>query len=104
MEVLLRDGPHLLIELKGGLDESRQPHQVLNSFARLIAIDSTPCNAEFERQQIVADDLRREGFGRGYADLRPRVGIEDIVALPSDRGFPRVTDGNNPRPTLPALS
>ncbi|MCG3768264.1 MAG: hypothetical protein JW394_0368 [Nitrospira sp.] len=53
-----------------------------------------------ERQHVERCKLRREGFGRGDADLWPAMGIEDSVRL-AGQGTPHhIHDRNDPRPLL----
>ena len=49
--------------------------------------------ARLEREQMHRDDLHGEAFGRGHADLRPRLRVECHVGFACDRALVDVRDG-----------
>ena len=85
----------LRLEVQRLLHLFRQRPQEVHVLRDLGRVHGPPDLGQIERQDVQGHHLRREGLGRGHADLRPRPGVEDTVGLPSDGGTDRIGDADD---------
>ena len=73
-------------------DLARQADQRLQHAATGRRVEVAAQAAEIDGEQVEGHQLGGEGLGRGDADLRTGVGVDDAVALAGDGGFDHVAD------------
>ena len=59
---------------------------------------------QLERQQVEGHHLGHESLGGRHANLRPGVGIEHIIAFPSNGGLANVADAEDAGTLVSALA
>ena len=93
LEVFLADRLNLGVGFEDFLEDVRQAHEFPDHGLARFRLEPSPVVGQVHGQQIQADELGGEGLGRGHADFRAGLGVDDGVHASGDGRTHHIADG-----------